>query len=110
MRKPPLSLFLLALVFTAFLLSQSAQADGPTPYPDPKDEAACPGQGPIRCFEWMTSNRAAFWKQRSRDQGAVVFVGDSLTGGWKPEVLAENFPGITGVRLSDLRRSVTCVK
>lgn len=83
----------LLLVLTAFLLPDT-RADGPTPYPDAKDEAAWPGQGPIRCFEWMVSNRAAFWKQRSRDQGAVVFVGDSLTAGWKPEVLAEKFPGL----------------
>lgn len=79
--------FLVLLAFSA-----ASRADGPTPYPDPKDEAAWPGKGPIRCFPWMVDNRKAFWQRRDRDQGAVVFVGDSLTGGWKPELLAEKFP------------------
>lgn len=64
--------------------------DGPTPYPDPKNEAAWPGKGPIRSFGFMVGERQAFWKNRSKDQGAVVFVGDSLTGGWKN--LAKDFP------------------
>lgn len=67
-------------------------ADGPTPYPDAKAEAAWPGTGPIRVFNWMVDNRAWFWTQRSQSQGAVVFVGDSLTGNWKD--LATNFPGM----------------
>src|SRR5690242_2931605 len=83
----------LALVSVSSLVP-NAHADGPTPYPAQTDEAAWPGKGPIRCFEWMVSNRASFWKQRDRDQGAVVFVGDSLTGGWKPAVIAEKFPGL----------------
>src|SRR5205823_5411876 len=44
----------------------------------------------IRTFPFMVGERAAFWKQREKDQGAVVFVGDSLTGGWKS--LAKDFP------------------
>ncbi|MDF3057412.1 MAG: hypothetical protein K0R17_1627 [Rariglobus sp.] len=65
---------------------------GPTPYPDPKDEAAWPGVGPIRVGSWMTDNRAYSWTQRQKDQGAVVFVGDSLVGGWKNHGAA--FPGL----------------
>ncbi|HEX3134601.1 MAG TPA: GDSL-type esterase/lipase family protein, partial [Planctomycetota bacterium] len=65
-------------------------ADGPTPYPDAKDEAAWPGKGLIRCFFYMVGERKAFWGQRAKDQGAVVFTGDSLTGGWKE--LATSFP------------------
>lgn len=57
--------------------------DGPTPYPSKTDEAAWPGQGPIRVFEWMTTNREHFWKLREKDQGAVVFVGSSMIGNWK---------------------------
>ncbi len=37
----------------------------------------------------MVGERKAFWAQRQKDQGAVVFVGDSLTGGWKN--LAKDF-------------------
>ncbi|MEO8614605.1 MAG: GDSL-type esterase/lipase family protein [Luteolibacter sp.] len=71
-----------------------AQPNGPTPYPDPKNEAAWPGKGPIRCFGWMVENRNYFWTQREQNQGAVVFVGDSLTGGWKGPMLAAAFPGL----------------
>jgi lysophospholipase L1-like esterase len=66
------------------------KTDGPTPYPDPKNEAAWPGKGPIRSFDYMVGERKAFWARRPQDQGAVVFVGDSLTGGWKK--LAQDFP------------------
>ncbi len=73
---------------TAFLLASAAVvslaggiprvlADGPTPFPDQKDEAAWPGKGPIRVGAWMKDNREYFWTQRQNDQGAVVFVGDS---------------------------------
>ena len=67
-------------------------ADGPTPYPDWKNEAAWPGKGPIKVFGWMVDNRKAFWTQRERDQKSVVFVGDSLTGGWKADQMAKAFP------------------
>lgn len=68
----------------------AAHTDGPTPYPDPKNEAAWPGKGPIRSFGFMVGERQAFWKRRQQDEGAIVFVGDSLTGGWKN--LAKDFP------------------
>ena len=71
------TLCLLTLVVAAW------SADAPTPYPDVKQDAAWPGKGPIRTFPYMRDNRAYFWSQRTKDQGAVVFVGDSLTGGWK---------------------------
>ena len=72
----------------------AAEQSGPTPYPDAKNEAAWPGTGPIRSFDWMVHNRAAFWKQRAADQGAFVFVGDSLTGNWKPADFTAAFPGL----------------
>lgn len=72
----------------------AAEQDAPTPYPDAKNEAAWPGTGPIRCFDWMVHNRAAFWKRRTADQGAIVFVGDSLTGNWKPAEFTAAFPGM----------------
>ena len=65
---------------------------GPTPYPSQSDEAAWPGVGPIRVGNWMNDNRAYFWTMRDADQNAVVFVGDSLVGGWKG--LGKAFPGI----------------
>src|SRR5436190_6134032 len=83
---------LVVAVLLAAVGTASAQDSGPTPYPDPKNEAAWPGKGPIRAFEYMKGERAAFWKRRDQDQGAVVFVGDSLIGGWK--TLAKDFPNL----------------
>ncbi len=73
-----------ALLLAASGLSSSlyAQQLGPTPFPDPHNESAWPGTGPIRVFPWMTDNRNFFWTQRDAKQGAVVFVGDSLLGNW----------------------------
>jgi len=65
-------------------------ASGPIPYPNPSNEREWPGKGPIRSFDFMIGERKAFWAQRQKDQGAIVFVGDSLTGGWKS--LAKDFP------------------
>lgn len=62
--------------------------DGPIPYPT--NDRDWPGKGPIRSFDYMAGERKVYWKNREKDQGAVAFVGDSLTGGWKK--LAEDFP------------------
>ena len=84
---------LLVAALTAFAgASFALAANGPTPYPDAKDEAAWPGKGPIRVFGWMVDNRNYFWNARDKDQGAVVFVGDSLTANWKG--LAQAFPNL----------------
>lgn len=61
-----------------------------TPYPD--NEKDFPGKGPARKFGYMQGERDAFWKAREKDKGAIVFVGDSLTGGWKN--LAKDFASL----------------
>jgi lysophospholipase L1-like esterase len=61
---------------------------GPTPFPTHEKE--WPGKGVIRTFPFMVGERKAIWNRREKDQGAIVFVGDSLTGGWTN--LAEDFP------------------
>jgi lysophospholipase L1-like esterase len=61
---------------------------GPTPYP--ASEKDWPGKGVIRTFGFMVGERKAIWARREADQGAIVFIGDSLTGGWKN--LAADFP------------------
>lgn len=86
----PVRLLALVLLLAGALIG----ADGPTPYPGPKDEAAWPGKGPIRTFPYMTDNRKWFWTQRDKDQGKVVFVGDSLTGGWKELAKGTAFPAL----------------
>ena len=78
----------LSLLVGAGPLSALAQspASAPTPYPDPNTESAWPGQGPIRFFpSWMPQLRATFWTQRDADHGKIIFVGDSIIGGWKLE-------------------------
>jgi lysophospholipase L1-like esterase len=85
----------LAITVAALAVSPgplSAVDKGPTPFPDAKNEAAWPGHGPIRVFGWMVDNRNWFWTQRQKDQGAVVFIGDSLTGNWKD--MGKAFPGL----------------
>src|ERR1700683_3359424 len=84
------SIFVVLLVF-ANPFSAACRAEeatkGPTPYP--VSDKDWPGKGPIRKFGWMDDNRKYFWSQRAKDQGAIVFAGDSLTGNWKE--LAEAF-------------------
>jgi len=87
--RPVLAYMLLCLCRSPVLL---AAADGPTPYPDSKNDAAWPGKGPIRVFGWMNDNRKYFWTQRQKDQNAIVFAGDSLTGNWKPDQMAAALP------------------
>lgn len=84
----------LALLASALSLTGTlfAAGNGPTPYPAQSDEAAWPGVGPIRVGAWMTDNRTYFWTVRAQNQDSVVFVGDSLVGGWTG--LGKAFPGI----------------
>ncbi len=76
-------------------------------------DAAFPAQGPIRKADWFRNLwmqlRPAWWRSRAQDQGAVVFLGDSITQGWGS--LAQDFPdfkvanrGISG----DNTRGVLC--
>ena len=63
----------------------------------PANDDGLPGTGPIRRMEWFQN----LWKQRrsqwatqvQRDQGAVVFLGDSITQGWGLG-LGAVFPGV----------------
>lgn len=61
----------------------------------PPEDASLPGVGPLRRYDWFAElwqNRRWEWAQSiEQDQGAVVFLGDSITQGWGP-LLAESFP------------------
>jgi lysophospholipase L1-like esterase len=86
----PARLFVL-VVSTALLLAPLAYAsNGPTPFPSEADK--WPGRGVIRVFDWMSDRRERFWRERERQQGSVVFAGDSLTENWR--TLAQDFPGM----------------
>jgi lysophospholipase L1-like esterase len=93
MKSPYILLWLLAILFCVAVFGPAAKGadDGPMPYPDPKNDSAWPGKGPIRVFGWMVDNRKYFWTQREKDRGAVVFVGDSLTGNWDRKLMARLF-------------------
>ncbi|MFN7804293.1 MAG: hypothetical protein ACK5TO_09780 [Planctomycetaceae bacterium] len=52
----------------------------------PATDEGLPGAGPIRRYDWfrdLWKNRRSEWvKQREAQQGAVVFLGDSITQGY----------------------------
>ena len=55
-----------------------------------------PAAGPIRNADWFRNvwreRRLSWWNSRPRDQGAVVFLGDSITQGWG--TLSSDFPDL----------------
>jgi lysophospholipase L1-like esterase len=76
-------------------------AQTPTPSSDhwtlPTDESNLPGEGALRRYDayvkrWHDA-RSAWSKQVEADQGAVVFLGDSITQGWGDK-LAQHFKGM----------------
>lgn len=62
----------------------------------PMSDEGLPGTGPIRRGDWFipiwNGRRAAFIADIQKDQGAVVFLGDSITQGWSD--LPGLFPGL----------------
>ena len=62
----------------------------------PATDDGLPGAGPIRRYEWFQKlwheRRSGWAAERARDQGAVVFLGDSITQQW--EGLGAAFPGM----------------
>lgn len=65
----------------------------------PATDTGLPGQGPIRRYDWfqkLWKEKRAEWSKRERieaEQGAVVFLGDSITQGWGDD-LGGSFPGL----------------
>jgi lysophospholipase L1-like esterase len=63
----------------------------------PETDAGLPGEGPIRRYDWfrdLWKQRHAAWSTRiAKDEGAVVFVGDSITQGWGDD-MGGSFPGL----------------
>jgi lysophospholipase L1-like esterase len=63
----------------------------------PEIDDGLPGAGPIRRADWFRDvwrKRHLAWAEHARrDEGAVVFVGDSITQGWG-EDLGGSFPGL----------------
>jgi lysophospholipase L1-like esterase len=61
-------------------------ADESSKFEIPASDEGLPGAGPIRRYDWfrkLWAERRAAWAERAQqDQGAVVFLGDSITQGW----------------------------
>ena len=80
----PIHRALLSLLsaLTILLVDLGAQSKFAIP---PTDEGL-PGAGPLRRYGWFKNlwerKRSGWAKQVERDQGALVFLGDSITQGW----------------------------
>mgnify|MGYP002632588863 CR=1 FL=1 len=57
-----------------------------TSFQIPATDEGLPGAGPIRRYDWFKKlwerKRSGWAKQVEQDQGALVFLGDSITQGW----------------------------
>jgi lysophospholipase L1-like esterase len=92
---------LVAWLLASGLAFSIAAAQEPKPAPSnslaiPPTDEGLPGAGPIRRYDWFQKlwrdRRTAWAAERARDQGAVVFLGDSITQEWKG--LGAAFPGV----------------
>ena len=67
-----------------------------SPYAIPATDDGLPGAGPIRRADWFSKlwiDRRTTWaSQVQKDQGAIVFLGDSITQGWGD--VGSSFPGL----------------
>ena len=84
------------LVFLTLLTSLfSVGAQDADPWTLPTDESSLPGEGPLRRYPGYIKGwhdlRSAWAKDTTSQQGAVVFLGDSITQGWGRR-LQEAFP------------------
>jgi lysophospholipase L1-like esterase len=91
------SLLALAFLPGPSAIAAQATATAADRFAIPATDDGLPGAGPIRRYDWFQK----LWKERrsqwaletARDQGAVVFLGDSITQGWGGG-LGAAFPGI----------------
>ncbi|HAV62563.1 MAG TPA: G-D-S-L family lipolytic protein [Verrucomicrobiales bacterium] len=90
----------LALLLVCGLSADSCtvvRAAGPAQFTLPDTDDGLPGTGTIRRYEWFKNlwqQRRANWAVKvAQDQGAVVFLGDSIIQGWGDD-LGGDFPGM----------------
>jgi lysophospholipase L1-like esterase len=93
---------LLAVCFIALATSDIGKAQNRAPRPAdpfsvPATDDGLPGAGPIRRYDWFQQlwreRRSAWATERARDEGAVVFLGDSITQLWG-DALPTAFAGV----------------
>ena len=84
--------FGMALVWAVFCsihnppaITAQSRGDG-SRYAIPDTDNGLPGKGPIRRYDWFKElwikKRSAWAEEVGQDQGALVFLGDSITQGW----------------------------
>ena len=83
-------LLLLCIVFSCDVFPASK-------YAIPATDEGLPGAGPIRRYEWFQNlwerKRSGWANLVQQDQGALVFLGDSITQGWG-DTMGGSFPGV----------------
>ena len=93
-------LALLAVAFDIRAAETAPAAASPAPeirYPLPATDDGLPGAGPLRRADWFQkiwTERHVAWASRVQaNQGAIVFLGDSITQGWGDNI-GSMFPGV----------------
>jgi lysophospholipase L1-like esterase len=82
------NLLLLSLLATLALPAIAQDKAAPAKYDIPATDDGLPGAGPIRRYDWFKNlwvKKRSAWDQpaeREKSQGAIVFLGDSITQGW----------------------------
>lgn len=91
--------FVFTLGITSAITGFGADSTAPTTSASlaiPVTDAGLPGTGPIRRYDWFQNlwlqQRTDWAKHVQRDQGALVFLGDSITQYWTD--LPSYFPGV----------------
>ena len=83
------------LLLASLLVAPCAQTD--SRFEIPATDDGLPGAGPIRRADWFRNTwrtrRTAWSKRVTQDQGALVFLGDSITQGWGDNI-GGSFPGV----------------
>lgn len=97
MRRELCGALLSAMVLSSFLSVPAIADDGETKFTLPESDEGLPGAGPIRRYDWFrklwTNRRTEFAKAATEQEGAVVFLGDSITQSWGTD-LRGSFPGL----------------
>src|SRR4029453_9932907 len=98
-RRFPVLLAACLLSLASSNLGRAQNAASPTadPFAIPATDDGLPGAGPIRRYDWFQQlwreRRSAWARDRARDEGAVVFLGDSITQLWG-DALPTAFAGV----------------
>jgi lysophospholipase L1-like esterase len=90
----------LVSALSSFACGQDAKAankQSPAHLEIPATNDGLPGKGTIRRYDWFKNlwrtKRTKWHNETERDQGAVVFFGDSITQGWGP-TMGGSFPNV----------------